>query len=418
MQFQTKYTPEVLAHWRSILGKHDSVESALAELGVPARSLHAAFGRLDPPERAGQWLRTPAYSRAPGQRSKPARPPQDPLAAHRERKDASATKAELKAVLERLHEAEERFRFAERLSGQQPVPPRITPRETSSGLREGCAVALLSDCHIEETVDPRTVAGRNEYNLAIARLRMERFFDGVEWLVGFNREAWAIRDLVLWLGGDLMTGYIHEELVETNELAPVEAVLELRGWLRRGIAQLLKDRELARIVVPCNFGNHGRTTTKKRIKTGAKNSFEWMLYQVLATDFAEEPRVVFEIAAGEHCYVEAFGRTLHFTHGDSVRYWGGVGGISIPINKRVPRWDNVKRADLHHLGHFHQLTDLGHTMINGSLIGYTDFAFSIGADYEPPQQGFYVLDAKRGKANVTPIWVDESSATEVAEAAE
>lgn len=415
MQFKTKYTADALEQWRRTLGKYDSVSAALAELGVPKRSLHAAFARLDPPERPGQWLRTPAHSRKAARRvtqpepgATPEEPkPKDPLAAHLERKDASATKAELRSVLERLHEAEERFRFAERLAVSQDVPPRITRRERSSGLREGAAVAMLSDCHIEEVVDPRTVAGRNEYNLEIARRRMERFFDGVEWLVRFNRGAWAIRDLVLWFGGDLMTGYIHEELVESNELAPVEAVLELRGWLRRGIKQLLEDRELARIVVPCNYGNHGRTTQKKRIKTGAKNSFEWMLYQVLATDFAEEPRVVFEVAHGEHAYVQVYDWTAHFTHGDSIRYWGGVGGISIPINKRIPRWDNVKRADFHHLGHFHQLTDLGHTLINGSLIGYSEYAFSNGCDYEPPQQGFYVLDAKRGKANVTPIWVEQ-----------
>lgn len=406
-QFQRKHTDADVARWREILGRHAEVRDALREIGVPKRSVVDVFKRYG--EYPGQWLAKPKHK--PGARNvtrTPEVPPPDLLDQHAKRNREALLKSERNELLERLAEAEARFRFAERLAAHQEVPPRITRRERASGLREGTAVALLSDCHIEEMVDPRAVANRNEYNLQIAERRMDRFFDGLRWLVEFNRGAWAIRDLVLWFGGDLMTGAIHEELVETNELSPVETVLTLRGWLRRGILHLLEDRKLVRIVIPCNFGNHGRTTQKRRIKTGAQNSFEWMLYEVLKTDFAEEPRVIFEVPRSAHAYVDVYDYTLHFAHGDDVRYWGGVGGLSIPLNKRIPKWDNVKHADFHHVGHFHQLLDLGHTLVNGSLIGYSDFAFSIGADFEPPQQGFYVLDAKRGKANVTPIWVDET----------
>lgn len=390
----------VYEHARSALAQFDDIIVACRALGIPYRTLADNFKKRG-------WGKPKSYLGSKGARAPRQEGPKDPLERHVSQKRSRVDAATNRELLERLEQAEARFRFAERLSEDQEIPPRVTRRERTSGLREGCAVALLSDCHVEEVVDPRAVANRNEYNLQIAQRRMERYFDGVEWLVRFNRGAWSIRDLVLWLGGDLMTGHIHEELVETNELSPVETVLELRGWLRRGITQLLQDTELERIVIPCSYGNHGRTTSKRRIKTGAQNSFEWMLYQILATDFAEEPRVRFAVPRGAHAYVEVFDYTLHFCHGDDVRYWGGVGGLSIPLGKRIPKWDNVKRSHFHHVGHFHQLLDLGHTLVNGSLIGYTDFAFSIGADYEPPQQGFYMLDSKRGKANVTPIWVDE-----------
>jgi hypothetical protein len=40
-------------------------------------------------------------------------------------------------------------------------------------------------------------------------------------------------------------------------------------------------------------------------------------------------------------------------------------------------------------------------------MGYNAYAMSIGADFEEPRQAFYLLDAKRGKTCVSPIWVKE-----------
>ncbi len=63
MRFDLKYTAETLQTWREVLARHDSVAAAVAEIGVPARSLHAAFKRAG--EYAGQWLKTP-HAKRPG----------------------------------------------------------------------------------------------------------------------------------------------------------------------------------------------------------------------------------------------------------------------------------------------------------------------------------------------------------------
>ena len=369
----------------SVLG---SIAAAARRHGIPARTLSDARRRLesDVPELEA---------------------PQDPLDNYLEKQARLSLKQENLELVRRLAESEARNAFAAAVAQSTPARiPRVTTR-FSGKRREGMAVALASDWHVEETVNPESVAGRNEYHLKIAQRRAERFFDGTEWLIKFNRAEWEIHEALLWLGGDLLTGYIHEELEESNELSPTETVLWLRGVLGNGIRQLLEIPGLERLIVPCNYGNHGRTTAKRRIKTGYKNSYEWMLYHVLAGDFADDPRVEFVIPKSAHAYVEAYNYTLHFHHGDEVRYWGGVGGLHIPLGKRVPKWDNVKKADIHHIGHFHTLTDVGHTVVNGSLIGYSEYAFSIGAEYEPPQQAFYILDSERGKTNFAPIWVDE-----------
>lgn len=330
---------------------------------------------------------------------------EDPVERAREKLEESRLKREHRELIDRLREAEARQAVLDRLS-MPTLPPRILRREKTSGIREGTAVLMASDWHVEENVELQATAWRNEYNLKIAEKRADSFFSSARSLLEFSRGSWKVRDIILWLGGDLITGYIHPELEESNELTPIEAIIWLRQKLVDGIETLLADPGIETIIIPCTGGNHGRVHQKKRIKTGLKNSYEWLLYQWLASHYEKEPRIRFEAAPVAHQYVEVYDRTVHAHHGDEVTYWGGSGGLSIPLNKRVPKWDNVKKADYHIIGHFHQFLDLGHTVINGSLIGYTEFAFSIGAEYEPPQQAMFLIDSVKGKCFTAPIWIE------------
>ena len=135
------------------------------------------------------------------------------------------------------------------------------------------------------------------------------------------------------------------------------------------------------------------------------NSLEVYMYHNLALHFAGEKRVRFIIAEGYHTYVDVYGYTVRLHHGHNLRYGGGVGGIFIPVNKAIAQWNKGRRADLDVFGHFHQFKDGGNFICNGSLIGYNAFALSIKADYEKPQQAFFLIDKKRGKSIVAPIWL-------------
>ncbi len=106
-----------------------------------------------------------------------------------------------------------------------------------------------------------------------------------------------------------------------------------------------------------------------------------------------------------HQYVQAYGFTLHFHHGDSLRYNGGIGGLTIPAMKRLPRWDGVRKSHYHNIGHFHTYSPaIGPLTVNGSLIGYNEYAQDIGAEYEAPAQAFYLVDSERGRTGMYPIW--------------
>src|SRR5262249_6117145 len=148
-----------------------------------------------------------------------------------------------------------------------------------------------------------------------------------------------IRDMILWLGGDLFSGYIHEELEESNQLSPVESILWLQSRLVAMIDSFLADPSIENLIIPCNYGNHGRTGKKKRISTGAENSYEWMMYQQLARWYEKDPRVHIIAPKSQLIYLSVYDFTVRTCHGDQVNYGGGVGGITIPINKKIAAWD-------------------------------------------------------------------------------
>lgn len=341
---------------------------------------------------------------------KPRSKPLSPVDAYAVQSAKSGDRAHVKALVEQLREAKARQGFLDAIASDRGTP-KVLPRETPSGVREMTGVVLASDWHVEERVLPESVAYRNEYDLSIADKRIARFFSSIIWHYEHHRASGflAIRDLVLWLGGDLMTGFIHEELAEGNQLSPSQTILWLLPRLRDGIHTLLETLGLETITVPCSYGNHGRTTPKPRISSGFCNSFEWLMYHQLAAMFANEPRVAFEITNSPHQYVEVYGYTLHFHHGDSLKYQGGVGGLSIPFLKAIPQWDSVRHADYHHIGHFHQCTTFGdRAIVNGSLIGFGPYSQHIRAPFELPAQQIYFVDSKRGRCLPGKLWVGDS----------
>jgi hypothetical protein len=318
----------------------------------------------------------------------------------------SAHAEEIRDYEERLKKHEEAIKaLAEQLDVALAVdrkrPKHIRPIEAEKGSEtEAVAVALASDWHVEEVVRGESVNGLNEFNLGIAEKRIAKFFDGIKRLTEIEREGVEINTLILWLGGDFMSGYIHEELQESNELSPVQTIVWLRDRMLAGIQELQDKGGFNRIVVPCCYGNHGRTTRKPRFSTGAANSNEWLLYQILAKHL---PSVEWHIAEGYHTYVEVFGKMLRFHHGDGLQYQGGIGGLTIPVEKAIASWNKGKVADLDCFGHWHQYQQNPKWCSNGSLIGYNAFALQIKAAYEPPQQTFFLLDSKRGRTVTAPI---------------
>ena len=346
------------------------------------------------------------------------------LRAQRRKEGDAVQKREMRKVQRALEKelvgANARADFFDSLAAApDPEPYNVRAMKGQGKKLPAATYAMLaSDWHMGERVRPENVGYRNEYNPEIAQDRARQFWKSNLIMLNMARRAWDIRQGVLWLGGDLMTGYIHEEYLEENFLSPVEEALLIFEVMVSGIKTLLAQSDLEHILIPTSNGNHGRTGLKIKIATYAKNSFEWMLYHMLDRHFEDEPRITFQIANGYNNLVDLYGYRINFHHGDAVGYGGGIGGIAIPMNRRIGRaaasipvrWEGTEKGvpHLYVNGHFHSLQFPRFFMQNGSLIGWNDFAERIGCPFDDPQQASFVVDEKfKVVSNFNPILVDK-----------
>lgn len=275
---------------------------------------------------------------------------------------------------------------------------------------ESAMVLVWSDWHIEETVLPSQVSNKNAYNLAVADARFLKLLQGgLAWYRIQSRNT-KIRNIVLALLGDFITGSIHEDLAEGNSLAPADAIHKVNGMLISGIKFMLENTPSdVKFIIPCHSGNHGRMTKEQRIATEAGNSLEYFMYLLLRDYFADEKRVDFIVQPGYHSHVRFFegAYEIRFHHGHQTRYQGGVGGLTIPVNKKISQWNKAHAVNLDVFGHFHTRFDGGNFICNGSMMGYNSYAVSIGASYELPSQTCFLINREFGeKTAVMPIFVD------------
>lgn len=321
----------------------------------------------------------------------------------------TSEKEQLKLATERIIDLESKLESVLSIGQRTPQITIITPKEPS-GSSESVAALIASDWHIEENVEAAAVGFKNEFNLDIAEARAMKFFQGGFRLFDILRRDTTIKTIILGLLGDFITNTIHEDFQESNNLLPAEAIYKVECHLVSGIRSLLDNTESdVEIIIVCHSGNHGRMTKKQRGSTEAGNSLEHYMYYHLRDFFRGEPRIKFQIAEGYHSFVHLFDDRyiIRFHHGHAINYGGGVGGITIPVNKAIAQWNIAdKNVNLDVFGHFHQFIDAGNFVANGSLIGYNDFAVRIKAAFEKPQQAFFLINKKwNAKTMVTPIFL-------------
>ena len=321
------------------------------------------------------------------------------------RSEVATLKARYKVALSQIDRERERGDSLLQLRGIQPVKRPLT--KVVKGKRHAATmVVLLSDVHCEERVDPSTVNGLNDYSLDVCNARLDELQHRFFRLLEHERQLCDIDRVVVWLGGDLISGHIHDDTAELAQLAPLAA----KRWIGerlRSFIDAVSDSARS-VIVATNSGNHGRSTDKLRIGTEMEHSFEQDLYLVMQ---AEERRdnVKWQVGTGYLNYVVVDGFRIRFHHGHAVRYQGGIGGIHVPLNKSIAAWDATERADLTCLGHWHQFSwgRAGRYVSNGSVIGHSAYAVRIKASFEPPCQAAIVIDHGRNEVTkAMPIYCD------------
>ncbi len=280
------------------------------------------------------------------------------------------------------------------------APPNWLYRETVKAKCLGTPTLFLSDLHWGEHVDPKQINYANQFDMKIARARLRRVFETTIRMLYQHLAPANYLGMVLALGGDMVSGNIHEELRETNDDSILAIVLDLFDCLVAGIDMLLAAG-IPMIFIPCVVGNHGRLDKKPRAKGAVQDNYEWILYQLLMRHYATEKRVTVVPSDSLDYLYQIHNTTYLLTHGDQFKGGSGIAGPATPWalgdHKKRKRQNAINQPyDYMIFGHFHQLTWGQTYIVNGSLKGYDEWTFRMNFGIEPPQQALWITHPKHG----------------------
>lgn len=346
----------------------------------------------------------------------------DPATEHGARVAAETQVSRLQKQVQQLTKEDNAITLMKRLIGtidmkiNRDVPAWAIrkPKAQAGAIIHGIPTLMLSDLHFGEVVFPSQVNNTNAFNTQIAKQRLKRVIEGSVKLLRETLAPGVFGGMVVILGGDMVEGTIHDELRDTVDETPMEAILTLHDELVKYL-KLLCD-EFGQLHIPCVVGNHGRMDRKPRMKNGPKLNYDWVLYQFVARSIGLDPsykdRITFQIPDGFECLYRIHNVRYMLTHGDSFKGGDGISGPLMPWKRGMLKSNKAYSAmglpfDVMVMGHWHQLRYLKDIIVNGSLVGYNEYAQKMHFDYEVPQQALWLTHPDRGLTFQEAVFADD-----------
>lgn len=270
---------------------------------------------------------------------------------------------------------------------------------------------LASDFQVGEVIQASEVQG-NAYSTDIFRQRYRKLISTtIKLSMEHSGPSWVYPGIIYARGGDAISGAIHEELARTDDLDPFDCVIACVEEETTGILELAKA--FGKVEVKSVFGNHGRIDKKPPHKKMARRNYEYILERMIQDKFRDDKRVSFHVTDSPDVIFPIYGKNICLTHGDRIGSRGGMGMVG-PVAtcargaQRVIQQQSAmgNRVDQVQMGHFHTTMYGGYYLVNGSLPGYSEYAFSGRMNPEPPQQTLMFFNEKHGLVDMRFIRLD------------
>ena len=318
-----------------------------------------------------------------------------------------------RARREKLTDAEVKRFILKSRANTDDIPIWVPQQSLGHEHGEDVPMTMWSDFHWAEQVRPEEIQNLNKYNMEIAADRLKTLCNNTTYLLTDHIKDRDWPGIVVCLNGDMLSGDIHEELSETNAEDVGPAWIDLRRKLQSALT-LMADR-FGKVFVPCEFGNHTRTTKKVRHKKAAHKNLDWLLYHELADFMAGDSRVRFLIGEGSDVQFKIYDHTYRMTHGNQFRGGAGFIGALAPVTRgehkkriAVQSYDKVQGRNAGYdtllIGHFHQCMMLPRVLCNGSLVGYNEFAANNNFGFDYPKQMLWLTNRRLGFVNPLEVY--------------
>lgn len=287
-----------------------------------------------------------------------------------------------------------------KIAAYDPTPPEWTTRSGTSNSR-GIPATIWSDWHYGEVV---RMPGINSFDKRIAAARVKKLVTKTVDLSLNHMGKASIKypGCIVALGGDMLGGDIHEELMKSNDRTTQQSIEDLIDLISGGLEHMATA--FGKLFVPCVVGNHGRSTKKMQMKERVFTSHEWNVYCGVARHFRKSRHVQFNIPETADCAFNIFGHRYLLTHGDSLGTKGGDGIIGAlgPIMRGTLKTHRSEAQigrdfDTLLIGHWHQYITLPGLIVNNSLKGYDEYAhLTLRAPFSRPSQALWFTHPEHG----------------------
>ncbi len=335
---------------------------------------------------------------------------------------APSSENELKVARVRLRQALAQIEVFERREEQlvRAGSLRFTPTIIKPGAEHiagspGYPMTIWSDWHWGEVVRRDETGGANAFNRKIAYQRVEGLVNHtIALLSDYGGKNPSYPGIWICLGGDMISGSIHEELRETNWGTVEEQALEVGDAIAGGLLRMAE--EYGCVHVPCVVGNHGRKAHRPPNKAKVRENREYGVYKSLQKQFASDPRFHFYVPEETDFYFTVYGHRFLLTHGDSLGVKGGDGIIGAlgPITRGTIKVSASERQigrdfDTIIMGHWHTYiprSEAVAAIVNGTLKGYDEYArLSLRVRFSKPSQALWLVSPKHGIAAQWPVYL-------------
>lgn len=210
-----------------------------------------------------------------------------------------------------------------------PPPRTINPFIKSTHTED--AVLLISDTHFGEKSRREDSSGFSGCDAVVLANRTGYVFRAAKEVLSIHRAAYPIKNLIVWYGGDVGNGELHES-ARSNDLMITEQIHFAYYMLKFGLEDLLAltvpdkktgIRVIEKIVMLFTVGNHMRLDEKMAYKTQARRTFDWLIYQMLIETF-KDPKykglIEIRTEMAPFIFENIRGHRYGFCHGNQIGY--------------------------------------------------------------------------------------------------
>lgn len=285
----------------------------------------------------------------------------------------------------------------------EPLEPVTFQRQGNASRSRETVVLVLSDLQWGERIGLATMDGLNSYDHDIARKRLERTFKTFVELCTTHWAGDPPERVIVILGGDMVSGEIHEELAKTNSLLSIPALKDCASSIISGIGFVHEHMPGIPVDVISVPGNHGRNTRKPESKLYAEHSYDTLVADLVELHFGKTDWLRMWKPVSGDALIWIYGYRFLITHGDRIGSRGGAGfvGAAATIARGFKKlvMDYAGRGivlDFIICGHFHVALELEEGICNGSLPGPSEYARDYRFKPKPCSQTFLAVHPKYG----------------------